>query len=109
MKPLLPTPPSAVLYTKGENQVFIGFFEAVTGVVDMDPVDSVTIINAYNNHTATRLEGLRGKWRVTVFDYTWTQINEHSIQADTQNGVMLNVKTELGCHIIVLKKDNTTR
>lgn len=104
MKPLLPTPPSAVLYTKGENQVFIGFFEAVTGVINVDPVDTVTVINAYNHQTATRLEGLSGKWRMTVFDHEWAQIREQSIQADAQNGLMLNVKTELGCHIIVLKK-----
>lgn len=104
MKPLLPTPPSAVLYTKGEKQIFIGFFEAVIGLVKVDAVDTVTIINAYNSRTVTCLEGLGGKWKMTVLDHTWTQISEQLIQANTENELILNVKTELGCHVIVLKK-----
>lgn len=104
MKPLLPTPPSAVLYTKGVQQVFIGFFEAVTGMVEVENVNTITIINAYNNHTATRLQGLSGNWSLAVYDHAWEPAGSRQIKADEQQGVTLNVQTKTSCHVVVLKK-----
>lgn len=59
MMPLLPTPPSAALRIESGEQAFFGFYEAVPGLIQVvSPVDKITLVNAFDKRTVTRLEGV---------------------------------------------------
>lgn len=104
MKPLLPTPPSAVLYTKGKKNVFIGFFEAVIGLVQVDQTDTVFIMNAFSCRTNTRLEGLTGDWELQVYDHAWKALEKKRLSVDSRGGINLNVCATTDCHVMSLRK-----
>jgi hypothetical protein len=105
MTPLLPTPPSAALRIEGERQAFFGFFEAVPGLVEVTkPVEKITLVNAFSKRTATRLEGVKGKWQAQVFDQTWKPLSKTELKADAQGGMSLNFAGPTECHALVLTK-----
>lgn len=105
MNPLLPTPPSAALSIDAEKQAFVGFFEAIPGLVTVaEHLDKVTIINAFNNRTATRVEGVSGTWQVEVYDQTWQSINKLKLKSDNKGGININLDGITGCHSIVLTR-----
>jgi hypothetical protein len=101
---LLPTPPSAVLYTKGKKNVFIGFFEAVIGLVQVDQTDTVFIMNAFSCRTNTRLEGLKGHWELQVYDHAWKALEKKRLSVDSRGGINLNVCATTDCHVMSLRK-----
>jgi hypothetical protein len=105
MIPLLPTPPSAALRIEGEKQAFFGFFEAVPGLVEVTkPMEKITLVNAFSQRTATRLEGVKGKWQAQVFEQTWKPLKKTELKADAQGGLNLNFTGPTECHTIVLTK-----
>jgi hypothetical protein len=105
MTPLLATPPSAALRIESDNQAFFGFFEAVPGVIEVTkPVNKITLVNAFNCRTVTRLEGLKGSWHAQVYDEAWRLVNKTSLKTDANGGINLNFTGPTECHAIVLTK-----
>lgn len=105
MTPLLPTPPSAALRIEGDRQAFFGFFEAVPGLIEVTkPVKNITLVNAFNKHTATRLEGIQGEWQAQFYDQVWQPIGKATLQTDTKGGLTINFTGPSECHTIVLTK-----
>ena len=105
MTPLLPTPPSAALRIEGERQVFFGFFEAVPGLIEVTkPVNRVTLVNAFNARTATRLEGVTGEWQAQVYDQVWQPSYQTMLKTDERGGLNINCAGASECHAIVLTK-----
>jgi hypothetical protein len=105
MTPLLPTPPSAALRIEGEKQAFFGFFEAVPGLIEVTkPVNKITLVNAFNKRTATRLEGVKGNWQAQVYDQTWQPMNKARLKTDANGGLNINFTGPTECHAIVLTK-----
>ena len=105
MTPLLPTPPSAALRIEGEKQAFFGFFEAVPGLIEVTkPVNKVTLVNAFNTRTATRLEGVTGEWQAQVYDQVWQPSYQTMLKTDETGGLNINCIGPSECHAIVLTK-----
>ena len=108
MTPLLPTPPSAALRIEGKQQAFFGFFEAVPGIIELvNPVNKITIVNAFSQRTTTRLEGvgLKGGWQAYVYDQTWQPIGKTSLKTDASGGLNINFAGPTGCHAVVLNEE----
>ncbi|MGV3761749.1 MAG: alpha-galactosidase [Parapedobacter sp.] len=104
LTPLLPTPPSALLKVVRNKQAFFGFFEAIPGLITVEGVRKIFIINAYSNRTTTRLEGVSGQWKVGVFDQVWEEEYALTLAADENNGLNLNLSASTGCHAVMLTK-----
>ena len=105
MTPLLPTPPSAALRIEGEKQAFFGFFEAVPGLIEVTrPVEKITLVNAFSQRTATRLEGIKGEWQAQVYDQAWQPMNKTELKTDAEGGLNINLTGPTECHTIVLTK-----
>lgn len=105
MTPLLPTPPSAAIRIESDRKAFFGFFEAVSGLIELTKhVDTITIVNAYSNRTVTRLEGVTGDWQAQVYDQTWNPLNKVNLKADATGGLDINLSGPTECHSIVLTK-----
>jgi len=104
LTPLIPTPPSALLKIVRNQQAFFGFFEAIPGLITVDGVRKINIINAYSNRTTTRLEGVSGQWDLKVYDQVWQEEYATLVVADEKNGLSLNFLASTGCHAVVLTK-----
>lgn len=104
LTPLIPTPPSALLKIVRNQQAFFGFFEAIPGLITVDGVRKINIINAYSNRTTTRLEGVSGQWDLKVYDQVWQEEYATLVVADEKNGLSLNFPASTGCHAVVLTK-----
>jgi hypothetical protein len=105
MTPLLPTPPSAALRIEGEKQAFFGFFEAVPGLIEITrPVARITLVNAFSQRTATRLEGVSGEWEARIYDQTWQPAGQAVLRADAAGGLSINCTGPTACHSVVLTK-----
>src|SRR5690606_24257550 len=91
LKPLIPTPPSAILKIVSNKQVFFGFFEAVPGLVTVEGPRKIYIINAHTNRTTTRVEGVAGQWKAEIYDQVWDKEHTLSLTADENNGLNLNL------------------
>ncbi len=105
MTPLLPTPPSAALRIEYEKQAFFGFFEAIPGLIETTkPVDKITLVNAFNKRTVTRLEGVKGTWHLQVYDQAWQPTNTTILKSDAENGLNINIAGQSECHSIILTK-----
>jgi hypothetical protein len=104
MTPLLPTPPSAAIRIEAKDKAFFGLFEAAPGLLTLTrPVDKVTIVNAYSNRIVGRLEGVKGKWRVELFDYYWQSLGSQIITSD-ETGLTLNLSASEACFSAVLTR-----
>ncbi|OHB59717.1 MAG: hypothetical protein A2Y12_14770 [Planctomycetes bacterium GWF2_42_9] len=102
MVPLLPTPPSAAIRIESDKQAFFGFFEAVPGLVHVSkPFKKVTLINAFSDRLATRLEGMNGEFQIDVFDRLWKPKSTGIVKTD-KNGLNLNIEDKSGCFAVVL-------
>lgn len=106
MTPVIPTPPSAILkiVSKDRKQAFLGFFETVPGLVTITDVQKITIVNAFNKRTTTRLEGISGRWEAKIYDQVWRQEQALSLTADQNEGLTINLSASTGCHSVVLTK-----
>jgi len=105
MVPLLPTPPSAALRIESDKQAFFGFFEAVPGLIEVTkPVNKITLVNAFNKRTATRLEGVKGQWQAQLYNQVWQPMNKTTLKTDAEGGLSINITGPSECHAIVLTK-----
>jgi hypothetical protein len=105
MTPLLPTPPSAALRIDGEQQAIFGFFEAMPGLIEVtQPVDKITLINAFNKRTTTRLEGVEGSWQAQIYSQDWQPVNNMKLKTDAAGGLNINLAGPTACFSIVLTK-----
>jgi hypothetical protein len=103
MTPLLPTPPSAALRIEADKQAFFGFFEVMPGLITVTiPVDKITIVNAFDKRTTTRLEGVKGGWQARVYDQTWQPVSTAVLKTDANGGLNINLAGPSACHAIVL-------
>ena len=103
MTPLLPTPPSAAIRIEGKDAAFFGFFEAVTGLVQVThPVHKVVLVNAFSNRLVTRLEGIHGTFKATVYDQTWKPIQTTEVKTDA-TGVNLDFSAPTRCFSVVIE------
>jgi alpha-galactosidase len=106
MIPLLPAPFSAAIRIESDTQAFFGFFEAVPGLLKVSKsFDRITLINAFSDQLATRLEGLQGEFQYEVFDRLWKSVSTGTIRSD-QTGVNLNIIDRSGCFSVVLCRNN---
>lgn len=106
MTALLPTPPSAALRIEGKEQAFFGFFEAVPGLVEVtQPVGKVTLVNAFSKRLATRLEGVTGDFRFSVYDQSWTLLSSDVVKNDGK-GLNVDVSGPTRCFAVVLERQN---
>ncbi|MDX9974336.1 MAG: glycoside hydrolase family 31 protein [FCB group bacterium] len=103
MTPLLPTPPSAAIRIEAKDQAFFGFFEAVPGLAQLThPVKKVVLVNAFSNRLTTRLEGLNGAFKATVYDQTWTPIQTTQLKTEN-NALNLDFTAPTRCFAVVLE------
>jgi len=108
MTPLLPTPPSAALRIESDGQAFFGFFEAIPGLVEITkPVNKITMVNAFNKRTVTRLEGVKGIWQLQVYDHLWKLTDTTTLKSDVKNGLNINITGYSECHSIILTNKKT--
>lgn len=104
MTPLLPTPPSAAIRIEAPGKAYFGLFEAAPGVLPLtQPVEQVTIVNAFSNRIVGRLEGAIGKWRVELFDHSWKSLGSQTITSD-ETGLTLNLNASEACFTAVLTR-----
>lgn len=104
MTPLLPTPPSAALRIEGERATFVGFFEAVPGLVPLTkPADRVVIVNAFSARTTTRLEGLTGRFSATLYDQGLNLLSNTSWSSEG-DGLSIDVTAPSRCSMLVLER-----
>lgn len=91
---------------ESDKQAFFGFFEAVPGLVKVTKlVNKITIVIAFNERTATRLEGIKGStWRAQVYDRVWQSVKETKLKVDPNGGLSINLTGPGACHSIVLTK-----
>lgn len=107
MTPLLPTPPSAALRIESEKQAFFGFFEALPGLIETTKtMNKIILINAFSKRTVTRLEGVKGKWKLQVYDQVWQPTSKTILKTDDNNGLNINITGSSGCHAIILTKQS---
>jgi hypothetical protein len=105
MTPLLPTPPSAALRIQSGQQAFFGFFEAMPGLIQVDrPVNKITLINAFDKRTVSRLEGVDGEWQAQVYDQAWQPAGQASLRTDANGGLDINLAGPERCSAIVLTR-----
>jgi hypothetical protein len=105
MKPLLPTPPSAALRIDSGQQAFFGFFEAVPGLIHVaGPVSKITLVNAFDKRTVTRLEGIKGEWQAQIYDQGWQPAGQAHLKTDVNGGLNINLAGPTRCSAIVLTK-----
>lgn len=107
MTPLLSTPPSAAIKILDEKKVFIGFFEAMPGLIDVNKqVDTITIVNAFTEKTVTYLEGIKkGQWKLQKYDHCWNLLDSVELNTDKNGGLNVNVSNSYACHSIILTKN----
>jgi len=67
-------------------------------------VDKIILVNAFNKRTATRLEAVKGIWKLQVYDQVWQPANTVILKSDAKNGLNINITGSSGCHSIVLAK-----
>jgi hypothetical protein len=105
MTPLLPTPASAALRIEAPNEAFFGLFEAAPGVLPLTrPVRRVTIVNAFSNQLAGRLEGLDGTWLVERFDHRWRPLGSRTLKSE-EGGLTLRERSDDACFSVVLTRE----
>jgi Glycosyl hydrolases family 31 TIM-barrel domain len=105
MTPLLPTPPSAALRIERGRQAFFGFFEAVPGLIHVaGPVSKITLVNAFDKRTVTRLEGVKGEWQAQIYDQGWQPAGQAHLKTDASGGLNINLAGTTRCSAIVLTK-----
>jgi hypothetical protein len=104
MIPLLATPVSAAIRIESDKQAFFGFFEAVPGLVTVSkPYSKITLVNAFSDRLATRLEGVSGKFQIDVFDRLWKLKSSGAVTTD-KTGLNLNIEDQSGCFSVVLSQ-----
>ena len=105
MTPLLPTPPSAALRIEAEGEAFFGLFEAAPGWLPLtQPAKRVTIVNAFSEQLAGRLQGVEGTWRAETFDQAWKPVATQTLTSQ-DGGLTLNLRGPSACFIVVLTRE----
>jgi len=77
----------------------------VPGLIEVkNPADEITLVNAFNKRTATRLEGVKGEWQAQLYNQTWQPMTKAKLKTDSKGGLDINFTGPSECHTIVLTK-----
>ena len=67
------------------------------------PYSKITLVNAFSDRLATRLEGISGTFQMDVFDRLWNLKSSSTVTTD-KTGLNLNIEDKSGCFSVVLSQ-----